>query len=71
MNRYADDERVVMTLDAGGTSFRFSAVRGNRPVTGVLVALPPDGDDLRRSLANVVHGFEHGRARRAPSRPSR
>jgi glucokinase len=60
MNRYADDPRVVMTLDAGGTSFRFSAVRGNRPVTGVLVT-PSDADDLRKSLAHLVQGFERTR----------
>ena len=29
MNLY-NDNRVVMTLDAGGTSFRFSAMRGGQ-----------------------------------------
>ena len=56
MNRYADDERLVMTLDAGGTSFRFSAWRGGRPVTPVLTN-PSDADDLERSLARIVDGF--------------
>ena len=39
------DKRIVMTLDAGGTNFRFSAMRGNKPVTET-VALPSNGDNL-------------------------
>lgn len=27
---YRDDKRIVMTLDAGGTNFVFSAIRGER-----------------------------------------
>lgn len=50
------DERVVLTLDAGGTSFRFSAMRGGRPVTPPVV-LPSEGHDLDRCLANLVAGF--------------
>jgi glucokinase len=45
-----------MTLDAGGTSFRFSAIRGNRPVTEGLV-VPSHADDLGLCLANLVRGF--------------
>ena len=45
-----------MTLDAGGTNFRFSAMRGGKPVTET-VALPSNGDDLDRCLANIVEGF--------------
>jgi glucokinase len=50
------DQRIVMTLDAGGTSFRFSAMRGNQPITP-LVSMPSCGDDLTRCLANIVSGF--------------
>jgi len=50
------DPRIVMTLDAGGTNFRFAAMRGHKPVTGT-VALPSCGDDLDRCLANIVEGF--------------
>ena len=28
----ASDPRTVMTLDAGGTNFRFSAIRGGKPI---------------------------------------
>lgn len=50
------DPRVVMTLDAGGTNFRFSAMRGNRAVTETL-AMPSRGDDLECCLGNLVEGF--------------
>jgi glucokinase len=45
-----------MTLDAGGTNFRFSAMRRNQPVTEV-IAMPSNGDNLERCLANIVEGF--------------
>jgi glucokinase len=60
-NRLAD-ERIVMTLDAGGTSFRFSAIRGGRLATQV-VAMPSNGDNLKRCLANIVTGFTRIRQR--------
>ncbi len=50
------DPRIVMTLDAGGTNFRFSAIRGNRPVTET-VTMPSNGDNLDLCLANIVEGF--------------
>jgi glucokinase len=51
-----NDRRIVMTLDAGGTNFRFSAVCGNRPVTET-VAMPSNGGNLEKCLANIVEGF--------------
>jgi len=45
-----------MTLDAGGTNFRFSAIRGNKPVVET-VSLPSCGDNLDRCLANILQGF--------------
>jgi glucokinase len=50
------DQRIVMTLDAGGTNFRFTAMRGAKPVTET-VAMPANGDNLDRCLANIVEGF--------------
>ena len=58
---YATDPRVVMTLDAGGTSFRFSARRGAVAVTPTF-AVPTEGKDLDRCLAQIVAGFERVRA---------
>ncbi len=53
---YDKDKRIVMTLDAGGTNFRFSAMRGHKAVTKT-VAMPSNGDNLERCLANLVAGF--------------
>lgn len=50
------DPRIVMTLDAGGTNFRFSAMRGNKPVAET-VTTPSNGDKLDQCLANIVEGF--------------
>lgn len=50
------DSRVVLMLDAGGTNFRFSAIRGGKPVTET-VAMPSNGDDLDKCLKNIVEGF--------------
>ncbi|MGD0045372.1 MAG: ROK family protein [Bryobacteraceae bacterium] len=57
---FATDSRIVMTLDAGGTSLKFSAVRGNRPLIGSF-SLPSEAADLDRCLGNIVQGFEHVR----------
>ena len=45
-----------MTLDAGGTNFRFAAMCGGKQVTQT-VALPSDGADLKQCLANLFDGF--------------
>jgi glucokinase len=50
-----------MTLDAGGTSFRFSAVSGQR-MSVPTVTLPSNGDDLEQCLANIVEGFSRVKA---------
>lgn len=56
MRRPTSDQRIVMTLDAGGTNFRFAALQGNKPL-GQTVALPSNGDNLDRCLSNIVEGF--------------
>lgn len=55
------DSRIVMTLDAGGTSFRFAAMRGGKPLTETVV-LPTQGEDLERCLANLTEGFTRVKA---------
>ena len=50
------DSRVVMTLDAGGTNFRFSAMRGNQQVTET-VTMPSEATNLERSLSKILEGF--------------
>lgn len=56
-SKIESDSRVVLSLDAGGSSFRFSAVRGGRTI----VELPPVAaitDDLPKCLDALVQGFK-------------
>src|SRR5580693_137851 len=57
---YTQDSRVVLTLDAGGTNFRFSAMRGVQPVVEIVV-LPAGSDDLKNCLQRLVKGFRQAR----------
>lgn len=58
---YENDNRIVMTLDAGGTNFVFSAIQGNREIVPPLT-LAACSDDLLRCLGTIVEGFEHIKA---------
>lgn len=53
---YEHDERIVMTLDAGGTNFIFSAIRGCKEIVEP-ICLPAVSDDLERCLSVLVEGF--------------
>ena len=55
------DDRTVLTLDAGGTTFVFGALKGGRPACEP-IALAAHGHDLNRCLEGLVAGFEraHG-----------
>ena len=53
---YEKDTRTVMTLDAGGTNFVFSAIRGCEEVV-TPVRLDAVTDDVNRCLAVLVDGF--------------
>ncbi|MCP4291389.1 MAG: ROK family protein [bacterium] len=46
-----------MTMDAGGTSFVFSAVCGGKALVEP-ISLPSNGDHLERCLATIFTGFE-------------
>lgn len=61
MPEITTDPRIILTLDAGGTSFRFAAMRGGAPVTDT-VTLPSNADDLDRCLRNLLDGFTRVRA---------
>ena len=50
------DPRVVLTLDAGGTNLKFSAIRGNRLLFAPIY-IPSEAHDLDRCLGNIVAGF--------------
>jgi glucokinase len=59
---FASDPRIVMTLDAGGSNLKFSAVRGNRPLIDPL-SVPTEAADIDRCLGNIVRGFEEVKQR--------
>ena len=55
------DPRIVMTLDAGGTNLKFTAIRGNQLLFDPIY-IPTEADQLDRCLANIVHGFTQVKA---------
>jgi glucokinase len=52
-----DDDRLVLTLDAGGTNLVFDAIRAGQSLREPL-ALPSRGDELEASLGQVRAGFD-------------
>ena len=54
---YQHDNRIVITLDAGGTNFVFGAMRGCEYVTDT-ITYPSHSDDLDKCLDTMVKGFE-------------
>jgi glucokinase len=57
----ASDHRVVLTLDAGGTNFRFSATRGGKAVVKT-IALPSSPNNLDECLRRLVEGFRQAKS---------
>ena len=57
MGKYINDARVVLTLDAGGNSMRFCAMKGEEFVMEPLV-LPSNANDLDLCLETMVTGFK-------------
>lgn len=57
MSTKPGDDRIVMTLDAGRTGLKFSAIRGSEVLTGPITR-PTHADDLEKCLHNIVGGFE-------------
>lgn len=56
MNDFYNDPRIVLTLDAGGTNFVFSAMQGCREITDP-VNLPAVTDDIEKCLTTLAEGF--------------
>jgi glucokinase len=54
---YMNDQRSILTLDAGGTNFDFYAVKGGE-VTGKGVRLPAAAANLDALLEMILRGFE-------------
>lgn len=58
---YTADPRIILTLDAGGSSFRFFATRGGKAIAEI-PAVPSHADNLDRCLATVIECFEKVKA---------
>jgi glucokinase len=56
MIKYDNDRRIVMTLDAGGTNFDFTAIQANQEIVEP-ITLPSNGSNLEKSLKNIKEGF--------------
>lgn len=56
------DNRTVLTLDAGGTNFVFSAIRANKEIVKP-VTLPSHANDLDRCLKTIIDGFTQIKAK--------
>lgn len=52
-----NNKRIVLTLDAGGTNFRFSAIQKGK-IIGNLVNLPAKASTLDEMLDKIVTGFQ-------------
>jgi glucokinase len=57
MTTKAADNRIVMTLDAGRTGLKFSAIRGCEVLAGP-VTRPTHAENLQKCLQNIIGGFE-------------
>ena len=52
-----NDSRTVLSLDAGGTNFVFSAIKANKQLIEP-IHLPSEAHNLDKCLANIIKGFE-------------
>ena len=57
MGKYKNDNRVVLTLDAGGNSLRFNAMKGEEFILDT-ITLPSNANDLDLCLETMVTGFK-------------
>ncbi len=54
--KYDQDKRIVMTLDAGGTNFVFSAIQAHEEIV-TPITLPSNAYNLEACLNTVFNGF--------------
>ncbi len=50
------DSRVILTLDAGGTNFVFSAIQANIAIVEP-INLPSEAHNLEKCIGNIIAGF--------------
>jgi glucokinase len=56
MGRFSQDNRIVMTLDAGGTNLVFNAVQGDQEILPSII-LPARHDTLEKVIKTIFEGF--------------
>jgi len=56
-NNFISDKRIILTLDAGGTNFVFSAIQGNKEIIKP-VHRHANAHDLNLCLNTIIEGFE-------------
>jgi glucokinase len=54
--KYNNDKRIVLTLDAGGTNFVFTAIQGNKKIAGP-ITLPSNSHNLDACINTIFEGF--------------
>ncbi|MBI9072597.1 MAG: ROK family protein [Melioribacteraceae bacterium] len=54
---YTDDKRIVMTLDAGGTNFVFTAMQAGEEIIEPL-RMDSNADDLDKCMNTLINGFQ-------------
>ncbi|UOB17280.1 ROK family protein [Abyssalbus ytuae] len=69
MNDFYTDERIVMTLDAGGTNFAFSAIKNGQQITDSIV-FPSFATDKEKCLKTIIEGFKRVKDTISPLIPS-
>ncbi len=62
-----NDRRIVLTLDAGGTNFVFSAIQANTEIIDP-ITLPSNADQLDKCVATITEGFNEvmGKLKKKP-----
>lgn len=55
---YSHDNRIILTLDAGGTNFVFSAIQANEEIVSPF-CLPAYPNNLEKCLSTLIEGFTH------------
>jgi len=50
------DERIILTLDAGGTNFIFTAIQNNQQIIDS-IRLPSEAHNLENCIENIISGF--------------
>lgn len=51
------DSRIILTLDAGGTNFVFSAIQGNKEIVDP-VRRASNADNLEKCIDTIIQGFD-------------